>query len=681
MTKKYVLKRSDSSSGLQIQFRDHLNPSQFEVVTQADGPSLVLAGAGSGKTRTLIYRVLHLLDQGVNPENILLVTFTNKAAHEMRSRVEQYLGKELKGLWCGTFHHVGHRLLRQYAQQAGLQDSFGILDQEDSRALIKSSYAALSFKPSEMHFPKAGVLQSIFSFAANVQKTVPEIIEERYGYFSHFTEEIVRVHETYERRKLETNNLDFDGLLLRWIHLMTDVPEVRNRIMSQFRYCLVDEYQDINPLQNKVIEILASDHQNLLVVGDDAQSIYSFRGAQVQSILEFPKRHEKTQIFKLETNYRSTPQILDLANNSIANNLEQFQKELKSVRSEGLLPQLLRVRDSRDQAAFVSQRILEYLEEGLELSEIAVLFRARYQAADLELELSRRKLPYVLRGGVRFFEQAHIKDVLSYLKILENPKDEIAWNRAVTLYPGIGMGTARKLHEGYLKHIETEDPVRVLDSEFVKMASKRAQEGAKHFAKLLASLYRFREKGSPDLLVQSILDSGYGKILESRFENAKDRFEDLRELANFAHTYSSVTEFLNDVALRENFRGESFTAGEDADEEHLVLSTIHQAKGLEWKVVFILSLGEGQFPHHQARGDDMATEEERRLFYVAVTRAKDELYLIHPMTRFDREAGTVICRPSPFIEELPSHVYEGVEVVEESQDAWDMLEDSISVDE
>jgi len=317
------------------------------------------------------------------------------------------------------------------------------------------------------------------------------------------------------------------------------------------------------------------------------------------------------------------------------------------------------------------------------LNEIAVLFRARYQAAELELELSRRQIPYILRGGVRFFEQAHIKDVLSYLKILDNPRDEIAWHRATTLYPGIGVGTARQCHDAYLKRLDAGEDRSILgEADFPGRINKRAQGGMDQFKTLMRALMNPNDADHPDLLIQRILDAGYAKLLQTRFENSRDRYEDLQELANFAHTYKTTTLFLNDVALRENFRGESFVGGQAAPDEQLVLSTIHQAKGLEWKAVFILSLAEGQFPHHLARGDDNAIEEERRLFYVAATRSKEELYMIHPMTRYDRELGTVLSRISPFIEELPSHAYEIAEVVQEtSQEALDPFENSISVDE
>jgi len=374
MTTKYVLKESHSSPQFQIQYAKELNKAQLDVVQHADGSALVLAGAGSGKTRTLVYRVLYLLEKGINPENILLVTFTNKASHEMKSRVEKYLGRTLKGLWCGTFHHIGHRTLRMYAEQAGLTSTFGILDQEDSRNLIKSCYDVLPFKSSEVNFPKANVVHSIISFATNVRKDISLILAERYSYFLNFENQIKDVAKEYKLRKMKSNNLDYDDLLTRWIDILKSNEEVRERFTEQFQYCLVDEYQDSNPLQNELMEILSSKHKNLLVVGDDAQSIYSFRGAVVRNILDFPKQYPDTKIYKLETNYRSVPEVLDLANKSIANNTDQFEKNLQSVRESGAKPQLVKVRDVHEQSAFITQRILEFMDEGIALDEIAVLF-------------------------------------------------------------------------------------------------------------------------------------------------------------------------------------------------------------------------------------------------------------------------------------------------------------------
>lgn len=687
-TKKYVLKDVGKPTRKSVDYTQHLNAEQLDVVQNAEGASLVLAGAGSGKTRTLIYRLMELLDRGVAPEEILLVTFTNKAAHEMRNRAEQHLGGHLSGLWCGTFHHVGLRILRTYHKEAGLSQSFGILDEEDSRLLIKASYGVLPFKPTEMRFPQPSVVQRILSMAVNTQTSVDAVIDSKFPYLSHYADPMRQIGEEYRRRKDAAQSLDFDDLLQRWIDLMAGNTDASRQIKARFRYCMVDEYQDINPLQNRVIEMLSETHGNLVVVGDDAQSIYSFRGADIRSILEFPKRHRDTRVFKLEVNYRSTPEVLELANASIQNNQNQFHKELKSIREGAGKPQLVRVRDTRDQASFIAQRILEYIDEGMPLNEIAVLFRARYQAAELELELARRKITYVLRGGVRFFEQAHIKDITAYLKIMQNPRDEIAWTRALTLYPGIGPETSKRIHAEYLERLAAgASPECIGEADFPAKPNARAKTGLDQFKKIMKALLSLNAKGqTPDLLIEKILDSGYIRILESRFENAMDRLDDLKELSNFAHTYKSLEDFLADIALRENFRGESFNGQQPAEEkqEQLVLSTIHQAKGLEWNVVFILSLAEGQFPHHQAVGNDAAIEEERRLFYVATTRCRNELFLIHPMIRYDREAGSILSRVSPFIDELPDHVLETTEVIHSKDDFPDLGHDDgevISLDE
>ncbi len=676
MAKKYILKEPVSAPGFRIDYEHELNPSQLAVVRGAEGPSLVLAGAGSGKTRTLVYRVLYLIESGVPAENILLVTFTNKAAFEMRSRVERVLGRNTGTLWCGTFHHIGHRTLRMSAARAGLSENFGILDEEDSRDLLKTCYEVLPFKPQEANFPKANVVQKILSFSTNVCQDLAAVLAERYPYFVHFEGEFRRLRAEYDKRKAKSRNLDYDDLLVRWIRLLEEDESVRERFTAQFRYCLVDEFQDTNPLQSRVVQILASRHRNLLVVGDDAQSIYSFRGADIRNILNFPKVYSDTRTTRLETNYRSTPQILALANDSIRHNRRQFPKELKSVREDSLQPELVRVRDVPEQSAFVAQRILEYAEEGVPLREIAVLFRSRYLSAELELELSKRRVPYVLRGGVRFFEQAHIKDVLSYLKILVNPQDELSWIRALRQYPGIGEATAGKAYQAFVE--AGGSLAAVVRPEFGKKLPQRIEGGLARFKTLLKGLLDPSLAEHPDVLIDKVLEAGYAAYARAHFENAADRIEDLKELVNFAHTYKNLEAFLADVSLREGFKGESL-AGEDPDEdpEHLVLSTIHQAKGLEWKVVFIIGLSEGHFPHHLASDSDEAIEEERRLFYVAATRAKDALILVHPMTRFEYHLGSVLSRPSLFLTELSPDVYEKVEI--ERSDEMD--EEIISLDE
>lgn len=667
MNKKYVLKTTPLAVGhFSIDYSKELNPAQHEVVTEAEGPCLVLAGAGSGKTRTLIYRVAYLLERGIRPEEILLVTFTNKAAQEMRNRVEILLKTKSKGLWCGTFHHIGNRTLRMYAKAAGLSDDFGILDEEDSRDLVKACVKSLGIHPAEARFPKPGVVQSVLSFSVNAKKTVAEVVARHYPYLAPFIREFEAIKRLYDDKKKKTNNLDYDDLLVKWIDLLKNSDTVREKLTRQFRYCLVDEYQDTNKLQHELIRILSSHHGNVLVVGDDAQSIYSFRAAEIKNILDFPEHHKNARIFKLETNYRSTRSILDLANESIKHNIHQFPKTLRSVHGEGQKPQFVKVRDTRQEAAFVAQRILEFKRADVDLSQMAVLFRAHYQAAELEMELARRGIPYVVRGGVRFFEQAHIKDALSFLKILQNPADEIAWTRALTLQPGIGGGYAEKIFR--LTEKEGSALEKIAASAFGETLPPRVREGLSGFKRTLKAMIDPERRDHPDLLIEDVLDKGYNKHVLMNFDNAQERLEDLRQLVNFAHTYKNLREFLADVTLRESFKGESIVRpATDEPEDELVLSTVHQAKGLEWRVVFVISLSEGQFPHARALEREESLEEERRLFYVAVTRAKEDLIFVHSITRYDYNAGTVINRPSPFIAELPHDAYDEIDV-EESQE-------------
>ena len=669
MIKKYQLKKpAAGNSSFTIDYKSELNESQFKVVTEADGPCLVLAGAGSGKTRTLIYRVAYLLEKGVRPEEILLVTFTNKAADEMKNRVEKLLEAKAQGLWCGTFHHIGNRVLRLHAGRLSMNSDFGILDQEDSRDLVKTCIKALEFKAYETRMPKPAVIHSLLSFSVNSRQTVSEVVLKKYSYLSQFTKDFEKIKLLYEEKKKKTNHLDYDDLLSQWIELLKNSPETREKLSRQFRYCLVDEYQDTNRLQHELIHLLSGNHKNILVVGDDAQSIYSFRGAEIKNILNFPDQYPRAKLFKLETNYRSTGAILRLANETIRNNIHQFPKTLKSVHAQGSVPQFVKVRDGRQEARFVVQRILELKESGFDLTQIAVLFRAHYQAAELEMELAKQGIPYIIRGGIRFFEQAHVKDVLAFLKILMNPMDEISWTRALTLQPGIGLGYAQKIFQ--LAEKASGNFEKISSPNFGNHLPPRVFEGLSGFKRILRTLLKEDLKNHPDLLIEEILDKGYNKHVLMNFENARDRLEDLKELVNFAHTYPDLKNFLVDVTLREGFKGESLLTGggEENTGQELVLSTIHQAKGLEWRAVFVIRLSEGQFPHSKSSENEEELEEERRLFYVAATRAKEELTLVHPMTRYDYTAGTVISRPSIFIAELPSNVYDDVEVEENEQE-------------
>ena len=658
--KKYILHDAAGKVETHIDFKGNLNQQQYDVVTKAEGPALVLAGAGSGKTRTLIYRLAYLLERGVPAENILLMTFTNKAAREMADRTEMLLKYRPKGLWSGTFHHVGNRTLRMHAPSLDFGRDFGILDQNDSRDLIKTCMKKMGAHAKEEKFPKASVVQAIISFSVNTGEKIEDILEVRYPYFSKFANEIEKIKNIYTTKKKESNNMDYDDLLSKWKWLLKNVPEVRKKFSDQFQYIMVDEYQDTNMLQADIVDMLGETHRNILAVGDDAQSIYSFRGARVENILRFPKRFTDAKIYKLETNYRSTPEILGLANSSLKNNNDQFKKELKAVNPSLGRPALVEVKDLYSQAKFIAQRVLEMREEGTSLEDIAVLFRAHYQSAELEMELVKRDIPYIVRGGIRFFEQAHIKDVLSYMKILINPMDEIAWIRALTLCPGIGPGYAEKIYEAF--RFSGRDLMPFIRSEDIsKVVSKKAQAGYIKFQKIMKVLTAPKENQVPGEIIDEILEGGYETHVLANFENGKDRIDDIHELVNFSNDYPSLQDFLSDITLRESFRGE--TANQDeGDEEQLVLSTIHQAKGLEWNTVIVLGLCEGQFPHPKAIGEDAEMEEERRLFYVAATRAKNYLYLMHPATRYDYQKGTVVARRSRFLEELGSGDYEVWEV-------------------
>ncbi len=654
MARRYTLRRPVAEIP-QIAYEKELNPEQLRVVTGGDGPTLVLAGPGSGKTRTLTYRVAYLIEQGIPPAHILLVTFTVKAAREMLDRVERILKAKPEGLWGGTFHHIGNLILRRHADRIKRTPSFGILDEEDAKDLITTCVSDLKISSTKSRLPQANVLETIFSLTANTCRPLEEILLDSYPQFSEYLSFIERVAHTYRERKLKANLIDYDDLLTGWLTLMREHEEIRQRYGEQFRYLLVDEYQDTNRLQFEIVQQMASVHRNILAVGDDAQAIYGFRGAEVKNLLEFPEVFPGTTIHRLETNYRSTPEILRLANASIRFNTRQFPKELKSVQDPGSLPAVVPLADAKQQAAFLAQRVLELREEGTPLTEVAVLFRARFQAAELELELAKRNIPYVVRGGVRFFEQAHIKDALAYLRIVVNANDELAWERVLRLQEGIGTAYARRIWETLAA---TPKPLQTLLQEQGREGlSSRAAAGLKRLKRILTDLTNPSATNRPAEMLLIILKGGYEAHLKTHFEDSKDRREDLEQLANLAANYQSTEKFLEDLTLREPFKGESIRGWEDPDEV-LVLSTIHQAKGLEWTVVFLIGLVQGQFPHPKSVENPMELEEERRLFYVATTRTKRELYLTYPLTRTSYQRGEILMRPSIFLQELPEDLCE-----------------------
>ncbi len=650
--KEYVLKTAKAPVELSA-YEAQLNPSQLQAVTADRGPHLVIAGAGSGKTRVITYRVAYLLDQGTDPSRILLVTFTNKAAREMLRRVAEVSSGDSRRVWGGTFHHIGNLVLRRHASLVNLTRDYTILDREDAKDLLQACVSDLGIAVTKHRFPRGDVLQDILSTAINTERSIAKVLEERYPFFTLFESEIVEIARRYHQRKLKDNLVDYDDLLFLWLRLLRDHAEVLEAYRHRFLHVLCDEYQDTNAIQGEVLDLLASHHRNLMVVGDDAQSIFAFRGAHYANILRFTDRYPDAQIHKLEINYRSTPEVLDLANASITRNVNQYHKTLMAVRPSGPHPALMPLTDEDEQAAFVAQRILELRDEGIPLHEMAVLYRAHYQSIQLQLELTRRGIPFEIRSGLRFYEQAHVKDVLAYLRIVANEKDELAWKRAVKLHPGIGNATADEIWRAV-----AEESSR-LNFEVLKglapRLGARARRGFHEFLTLLAQLVALPR--APAQMIESALEGGYRDYLRTRYTNWVSRIEDLQQLAMFALRYESLEAFLTDLSLLGVITGEDVVWDEPRD-ELLILSSIHQAKGLEWSVVFVIWLVDGWFPSAAALREEGGLEEERRLFYVATTRAKDQLYFCHPLRTTDLRKRELILKPSRFLQEIPETLYE-----------------------
>ena len=649
---KYSLRSERPASPL-LDLENGLNPVQKEVVLHGGGPVLVLAGAGSGKTRTLTYRAAYLLERGLNPERLLLCTFTNRAAREMLQRVESLSGVDTKQLWAGTFHHVANRGLRQHAARLGLDPDYSILDSEDARDLMASCLGEVGSALKQKHFPQAKVVLHVASMCINRRLSLYDALRSEAPRFLPLCDELAPVIARYGERKLRLGLVDYDDLLTHFHTLLLEHPEAAAGLKERFEQVLVDEYQDTNKLQGEIVELCAEMHRNITVVGDDAQSIYAFRGAHFANIIDFPKRHPDATVYRLELNYRSTPEILAFANRSIGHNQRQFPKTLQPTRESGPLPVLLPLLDCYQQAEFVSQRVLElHQQEEIPLRRMAVLYRTHAQSVELQVELSRRNIPYKVRSGVRFFEQAHIKDVLSYLRLVQNPMDPLAWQRVLRTWSGVGKRSAEHLLAALVARPSTTafaTPHAVLMSPEASAAlPPRAQTALKRLAGIFAELSVQTPLGK---IILKVLDGHYKDYAISAFPNGETRIEDLVQLADYAGRYESLERFLSELALVSGVSAEAIGPGKRG-EDCLTLSTVHQAKGLEWRAVFLLSLSEGNFPQALAVRTRESEEEERRLFYVAVTRAADQLYLCHP--RFvEGEAGDRrLQRLSRFVDEL-----------------------------
>ncbi|HZF01860.1 MAG TPA: UvrD-helicase domain-containing protein, partial [Methylomirabilota bacterium] len=658
MSREYVLEPYHSAVHLQIDYARELNPQQLAAVTASPGPALVIAGAGSGKTRTLTYRVAYLLEQGIPAERILLLTFTNKAAAEMMRRVSDLIGRELRELWGGTFHSIGARILRTHAESLGYHRDFTILDRDDSKDLIKACVADAGIETKGTHFPKPEVLNEIFSLAVNTHKSVEELLYEQYEYLlekyegeNELDEDIPRLLQLYVKRKLATNAMDFDDLLALWLKLLQENADAREMYQRRFQFILVDEYQDTNKLQGDLIDLLAARTKNVTVVGDDAQSIYAWRGANFLNILDFPKRYPGANVFKIETNYRSTPEILQVANAAISANRNQFAKTLTPSRKSGLKPALVACDNPAQQSAFLAQRMMDLHDEGMSLNQIAVLYRSHFHALELQLELMKRQIPFSITSGIRFFEQAHFKDATAYLKLIVNPRDEIAFKRVAQLHPGVGAKGADKLWKIFnseivpltrpLATLSPSDGVRgerkikfPIATALETCAPHTGKKTAVAWAQFVATVSQLEDEAirkSPAKMLRLVIEAGYDDYLKESYDNHDRRLGELQQLAEFAFQFASVEEFLTQLVLLTNVEAED--DGLENKTGKIRLSTIHQAKGLEFDVVFVIMLCDGLFPFGRSIENDEGIEEERRLFYVAITRAKDELYLCYPTQR------------------------------------------------
>src|SRR5205823_943528 len=641
MSRQYTLHAARSTS-IHIDYAAELNGQQLAAVTAEPGPQLIIAGAGSGKTRTLTYRVAYLLENGIDPRNILLLTFTNKAARQMLDRVANLLPIDASGIWGGTFHSVGNRMLRRHGSTLGYNSGFTIMDREDQKDLINTVVASAGIDPKEIRFPKGDVLAEIFSFVVNTETPLEKLLAEKFPYFLPLLEKILDVHARYEKKKKATNSVDFDDLLEKTLSMLQKHENIASFYRRQFQFILVDEYQDTNKIQADFIDTLAAEHKNVMVVGDDAQSIYSWRGANFQNILEFPKRYPNAQLFKIELNYRSVPEILEVANSAIAANIQQFKKNLSATRdSNALKPALVALNDGGEQAQFIAQRVLELRDEAVELNQIAVLYRAHYHAVELQLELARRGIPYQITSGVRFFEQAHIKDVTSFVRFVANPRDEVAFKRMVKLLPGIGNRSGENLWNAWEKSAvadigdpgseATSGPAGVTDPGYSfgerLLAMNVSAKSRKSWTQLTHTLDEIAPGGQPNPpseMITSVVEAIYDDYAKMNFTNYELRREDLDQLAAFARQFKDVHEFLSQLALISNVDAEA-APNQSADKEAVNLSTVHQAKGLEFHTVFVIWLTDGMFPSSRSMDERKDLEEERRLFYVAITRAKDEL--------------------------------------------------------
>ncbi|AFH49959.1 Superfamily I DNA/RNA helicase [Ignavibacterium album JCM 16511] len=657
MQRKYKLKRFSEAgfksevdeSRFKINYREELNPSQFEAASAVEGIYLIIAGAGTGKTRTLVYRVARLIELGNDPNSILLLTFTRKAANEMMRRASLLLDDRCSKIRGGTFHSFANITLRKYARAIGLDSNFTILDQGDSEDVINLIRSQDKFLTKERRFPNKQTLGKVYSLSVNTKRKVEEIIQEDYPHFLPLLDKILDIQKIYNDYKRKNNLLDYDDLLLYLKEFLFNGGLAAKAFTSEIKFIMVDEYQDTNHLQAEIVKGLARYNRNVMVVGDDSQAIYSFRGADFKNIMEFPKLFPDVKIIKLEENYRSYQSILDFANRINHTALEKFEKNLYTRRGSGPLPNIVAATTENLQSKFIVEKILDLREEGVQLRDIAVLFRSSFHSFDLELELSKANIPFQKFGGMKFVETAHIKDVMAFLRIIVNPKDVISWYRVLLLHEGIGPKTAQKiLDELATARITIKaEPDQQPEFSYYKLGP------------LFYLLYNLQKKKlTPSEMLQAVYEY-YWDLFKANYDDWNKRKKDLEIFLNIVENYSSVDTLLSDMAIETIIDSVVDIGAEDKENEFVTLSTIHSAKGLEWHTVFIIHAVEGYFPSSKSAENLEQLEEERRLMYVASTRAKNNLFITYPMNLYDREAGTTLSKPSRFISEITPDLAEG----------------------
>ncbi len=650
--KKIILKKSSQTPrkriGYKINYNSELNIAQYEAVMHNNGAALVIAGAGTGKTRTLIYRVARLIEDGVPPQSILLLTFTRKSASEMLRRASLLLDGRCEKVSGGTFHSFALQILRKNAELIGFENSFNVLDSADSEDSINLIRNKIIAGKKKKRFPRKNTLHKIFNLSINRRQAIEDILLNDFPFYFDDIDEIENIFKEYQLYKKRYNVMDYDDMLIYLLELLQNNIDVRKSLNKKFKYVMVDEYQDTNKLQDDIVKLLAGDFENIMAVGDDAQSIYSFRGAEYQNIMTFPDSFKNCEIFKIEENYRSTQPILNLTNQIILEAAFQYNKELFTRRINDQLPWIISAEDERQQSEFIVQEILELREQDIALEDIAVLFRSGFLSFDLEIELTKANIPYKKFGGMKFVETAHIKDMLAFFKILFNPYDAISFNRVLLLLDGVGPKTATRVIDKFIDN--KKNNYKFSYSDF-SIGKKSIDELFKFLSELKSRKISIGEKAA-------MIGETYKPILKNKYDDWKKRWKDIEMFITIAERYHSINDFINDMAIEPPVESVIDLEEESKEEEYLNLSTIHSAKGLEWKAVFIVWALDGRFPSAKAVENIDSLEEERRLFYVATTRAKDRLYITYPINIYDRESGTVLSKPSRFIEGIKEDLAE-----------------------